>query len=294
MVEVKVQEKKDNYILLAIGGKMDLYSSPDFRKTMLEYIKKEQGIHFILDMKELSQIDSSGIGALLAVYTSCKKRQLQIVFYHFSDDVYRVLVLTRLENFFPIAKNREQAVALLKRNTANEKKESVVKQIKVDSSHPLHNTEGMTHKKFNIGLGDVRRLSSLIAQKAPLEFQEYSIFEQQISELIKNAVKHGNNCDKNKSLNLWYSFSAASAHLIVKDEGPGFKDVEKWNQFYQKKIEYYRKKDFEKMMDYLQFRTQNSDENDGGNALFAAIEYWNQGLIFSDEKNCVAVKRIFY
>ena len=51
--------------------------------------------------------------------------------------------------------------------------------------------------------------------------------------------------------------------------------------------------DYEKMLGYLAFKTENSDETDGGNALFAAVEYWNVGMVYNKKKNAVAVKRIF-
>ena len=37
----------------------------------------------------------------------------------------------------------------------------------------------------------------------------------------------------------------------------------------------------------------SSDEEDGGNSLIAALEYWNGGMIFNDTKNKVGVVRWF-
>jgi serine/threonine-protein kinase RsbW len=47
------------------------------------------------------------------------------------------------------------------------------------------------------------------------------------------------------------------------------------------------------MMDYLSYRTEDSTPDDGGNALFAAMEYWNGGYILNNNKNAVALKRVF-
>ena len=49
----------------------------------------------------------------------------------------------------------------------------------------------------------------------PTEIRELNLLEQQISEVIKNAVKHGNRCDMNKKVTVWYSFSPAHAHLLL-------------------------------------------------------------------------------
>jgi len=133
----------------------------------------------------------------------------------------------------------------------------------------------------------------LIVQSAPTEIRELNLLEQQISEVIKNAVKHGNRCDMNKKVTVWYSFSPAHAHLIVQDEGEGFKNLEEWNEFNRKRIECLRTQNFEDLANYVSFRTAASDEHDGGNALFAAVEYWNGGFVFNGKRNAVAMLKKF-
>ena len=83
------------------------------------------------------------------------------------------------------------------------------------------------------------------------------------------------------------------AHLIIEDEGEGFKDLEKWNEFNKKRNFFFKNKNFEEMASYVSFRTDESDESDGGNALFAAVEYWNSGIVFNNKKNCLAVQKTF-
>ena len=36
-----------------------------------------------------------------------------------------------------------------------------------------------------------------------------------------------------------------------------------------------------------------SDDNDGGNALFAALEYWNGGFVFGDKRNSIAMQKLY-
>jgi hypothetical protein len=47
------------------------------------------------------------------------------------------------------------------------------------------------------------------------------------------------------------------------------------------------------MSKYVSYRTEKSDELDGGNALFAALEYWNGGLVFDEKRTSVAVHKVF-
>jgi hypothetical protein len=170
---------------------------------------------------------------------------------------------------------------------------SKAKQIEINGKSSLFDTSGMFYKEFPSDYRQVRFFSLLIVQKAPAEIKEINLLEQQISELIKNAVRHGNKNDPAKKIRVWASFSKDHAHLIVEDEGEGFQNLEDWNEFNQKRTECFEKQNFEELERYFSYRTPESTENDGGNALFAAVEYWNGGVVFNDKRNAVAVYKSF-
>jgi len=168
-----------------------------------------------------------------------------------------------------------------------------VKEIRVDENSPLFDKMEMLHKEFPSDYRQIRYFTLLIVQMAPPDIKEINLLEQQISEIIKNAVKHGNKCNPEKKVKVWYSFSPEHAHLIVEDEGEGFKDLEKWNEFNQKRQACLTEQNFEALSDFVSFKTKQSDDNDGGNALFAALEYWNGGFVFNQKGNCVAMLKRF-
>ncbi len=163
------------------------------------------------------------------------------------------------------------------------------KELRSDDNDPLFDTSNMLYKEFPSDFRQIRYFTLLIVQSAPLEIKEINLLEQQISEVIKNAVKHGNRCDINKKVKIWYSFSPTHAHIIVQDEGEGFKDLERWNEFNRKRIDALRNADFESLANYVSFRSKESDDQDGGNALFAALEYWNGGFVYNGKRNAVAM-----
>jgi len=165
------------------------------------------------------------------------------------------------------------------------------KQIIIDEGHPLFVKENMYYREFSSDYRLVRYYSRIIIQKAPSTIKDYNLMEQQISEIIKNAIRHGNRKDRNKKIMVWYNFSDDGARLIVEDEGEGFQELEKWNAFHRKKDEYFYSGDFEKMADYVSFRGEGSSDDDGGNALFAAVEYWDMGVVFNNRRNAMAVGR---
>ncbi len=167
------------------------------------------------------------------------------------------------------------------------------KQIQIDGKSPLFSKAGMFHKTFPSDFRQIRYFTLMVVQKAPTEIREINLLEQQISELIKNAVKHGNKSDPKKSIHVWFQFTEESARLIVQDQGAGFTRLEEWNEFNRKRTECFQKQDFEEMANYVSFITRDSDEHDSGNALFAALEYWDGGVVFTEARNCVAVARSF-
>ena len=166
-------------------------------------------------------------------------------------------------------------------------------ELVADGSHALFDTGGMLYREFPSDFRQIRYNTLLIDKKAPPEIQEINLLEQQLSELIKNAVKHGNRCDPAKRVRVWYRFEIDSARAIVEDEGSGFTDLEAWNEFNRRRLECLRSRDFGALAEYVSFRTGESDEEDGGNAMFAALEYWNRGVVFNDRRNGVAVMKAF-
>lgn len=167
------------------------------------------------------------------------------------------------------------------------------KELRSDENDSLFDKTNMLYKEFPSDFRQIRYFTLLIVQSAPLEIKEINLLEQQISEVIKNAVKHGNECDINKKVRVWYSFSATHAHLIVEDEGEGFQDLEKWNEFNRKRLECLHNQNFEELAEFVSFRTPKSDAHDGGNALFAALEYWNGGFVYNKKRNGVAMLKKF-
>jgi serine/threonine-protein kinase RsbW len=168
-----------------------------------------------------------------------------------------------------------------------------IRDIRVDEQSPLFNKKGMFYKEFPSDFRQIRYFTLLIVQKAPPEIREINLLEQQVSEILKNAIKHGNKRDINKKVKVWFTFDDSFARLIAEDEGEGFQDLEKWNEFHRIRTRCFLDQDFEKMEKYISYRTIHSDEHDGGNALFAAVEYWDGGIVFNKKRNRIALLKTF-
>ncbi len=168
-----------------------------------------------------------------------------------------------------------------------------IKELRADGNSELFDKSNMLYKEFPSDYRQIRYFTLLIVQSAPPEIKELNLLEQQISEIIKNAVKHGNRSDQTKKVRVWYRFSPEEARLIVEDEGEGFQELEKWNEFNRKRLQCLYEQNFEQLGDFVSFRTARSDDYDGGNALFAALEYWNAGFVYNSARNGVAMRKTY-
>jgi hypothetical protein len=166
-------------------------------------------------------------------------------------------------------------------------------EIRVDGASPLFDKTGLNYQEFPSDYSRIRFYAMLLVKPAPLGGREASLLEQQISEIIKNAIKHGNKNDVKKKVRIWHRVTPDMAHLIIEDEGEGFTELDKWNDFNRKRFRQVRERNYDELGKYVSFRGSASDESDGGNALFAAVEYWNAGLVFNEKRNAVAMKKLF-
>jgi hypothetical protein len=165
-------------------------------------------------------------------------------------------------------------------------------EIQINGDSPLFDRTNMHFREFASDYRRIRYYTMLIIRSAPTKIREFNLLEQQVSEIIKNGIRHGNKNDPEKKIRVWYLFNQHIARLIVEDEGEGFRDLERWNEFNRRRLECIKNQRFDELVRYISFRTESHKE-DGGNALFASLEYWNAGFIFNEKRNAVAMKKIF-
>ncbi len=164
--------------------------------------------------------------------------------------------------------------------------------IVLSDDHEVFKVDKMNYIEFRSDINRLREYAMFIVKDAPEHYKEANLLEQQICELIKNAIRHGNKNDINKKVKVWYSFENR-VKVIVVDEGEGFKEVDDWNNFNLARTISIFKQDFENIMNFISWRGRNVNEMDGGNALFAAIEYWNGGIYFNEKGNKVCAIKYF-
>ncbi|MBN2874228.1 MAG: ATP-binding protein [Spirochaetales bacterium] len=166
----------------------------------------------------------------------------------------------------------------------------IVRKLIVDERNELFDAQGMKYAEFPSEYARIREFSSALLEECPERFREGTLLEQQVSEIIKNAVKHGNKSDPAKRVRVWYDLRRR-VRLIVEDEGEGFLELDDWNAFLVRRQTALHNQDFDEFLQLASWKGKNSTPDDGGNSLIAALEYWNGGMVFNAARNKVGVVR---
>lgn len=168
----------------------------------------------------------------------------------------------------------------------------IIRKMIVDDNNELFDAQGMKYIELPSDYSRIREYAAQILRDCPDEFREGRLLEQQLSEIIKNGIKHGNKCQPDKTLRVWYDLRKR-ARFIVEDEGEGFTLLEQWNDFFRRRQTALFNQDFDAFLKLASFRGPLSTDDDGGNSLIAALEYWNGGMIYNKKRNRVGVVRWF-
>lgn len=95
-----------DFDILELSGEIDLHYSPDLREQILSSLK--DGKPLLIDMEEVSYIDSSGIASLVEGFQTAKSAKLAYGLLNISSPALQVLTLTRLDRVFTLFDNVEQ------------------------------------------------------------------------------------------------------------------------------------------------------------------------------------------
>jgi anti-sigma B factor antagonist len=94
--------------IVDVAGDIDMATSPNFRKALLDSLKKASRL--IVNLKEVQYVDSSGIASLVEVLKAAQGTGRRLVLVGLNDAVREVLRLTRLSKIFEIRDTEEEAL----------------------------------------------------------------------------------------------------------------------------------------------------------------------------------------
>ena len=94
--------------IVDVAGEIDMSTSPSFRKTLLDSLKK--ATRLAVNLSEVRYVDSSGIASLVEVLKAARNTEKRLVLFGLNEPVHEVLQLTRLGKIFEIRKTEEEAL----------------------------------------------------------------------------------------------------------------------------------------------------------------------------------------
>lgn len=107
------EELIDKVLLLSLQG--DLIGGED-TSAILErvqfYIEKNI-IKCIVDISDVRYINSSGIGLLITILTKVRNKEGELILINPSEQVKKLLIITKLNAIFSVLKTREEAIKRL-------------------------------------------------------------------------------------------------------------------------------------------------------------------------------------
>jgi anti-sigma B factor antagonist len=96
-------------LVVALEGEIDLEQAGSVRRALLDSLK--QGKDVLVDLSQVSYIDSSGIASLVEGLQVARKQKLDLALVAVSQKVRRVLELARLDKVFAIHADLAAATA---------------------------------------------------------------------------------------------------------------------------------------------------------------------------------------
>ncbi|MBN1897565.1 MAG: STAS domain-containing protein [Spirochaetes bacterium] len=100
---------KDQFVILAISGSLDLNNIKPVKEIFEDEIKKGTK-YVVIDMKELAYIDSSGIGSFIGLMSKLRQIGGQVILMNMSPEIERIFSMTKLLAFFKVFKTEQDFI----------------------------------------------------------------------------------------------------------------------------------------------------------------------------------------
>ncbi len=112
---MRVEESVHNGIgILSIIGNLAVEEAAELKKLTLPYLEENKFTGLIWNLKNVSYIDSSGIGLIVSFFKSLKNLNKKFALADLNPKNREMLNISKLDRFLVIAKNNESALEILK------------------------------------------------------------------------------------------------------------------------------------------------------------------------------------
>ena len=112
LLDVRLEGVGDHGGLVALAGELDLSTIPKLEGTLLDQVRTQPAV--ILDLTQLTFIDSSGIGILIEAFLAANGGSMYTVVADGSQ-VERVFTIAGITSALPVFSSRDDAIDALPR-----------------------------------------------------------------------------------------------------------------------------------------------------------------------------------
>ena len=97
--------------VISLTGKITIGSGDVMLRQLINENLEQNHKKLLLDLRGVNSMDSSGIGEMVASYTSAKNRDAQLKLMNLSPKINDILQVTQLITVFDVFDNEEEAIA---------------------------------------------------------------------------------------------------------------------------------------------------------------------------------------
>ncbi|MEH6904629.1 anti-sigma factor antagonist [Neobacillus drentensis] len=106
-MDIKVDKQHSNgKTFVFVAGEIDAYTAPKLREELLP-LAEEQNQSLIVSLKDVSYIDSTGLGVFIGLFKLIMKNDGELKLVDLSDRLERLFQITGLSNIIDISTNSE-------------------------------------------------------------------------------------------------------------------------------------------------------------------------------------------
>ncbi|WP_078380106.1 anti-sigma F factor antagonist [Sutcliffiella halmapala] len=106
-------EVKQNVLCVRLAGELDHHTAENLREQASTIIQKQQITHIILNLEQLSFMDSSGLGVILGRYKQIKNNGGEMVVCSISPAVKRLFEMSGLFKIIRLEESEKNALQKL-------------------------------------------------------------------------------------------------------------------------------------------------------------------------------------
>ena len=106
-----VSRKVDSVRVIKINGRLDPGDGPDRLAEMVQQFIAEDEIEFLLNLRGVTYISSTGVGSLIKSYRSVLKQKGHVKLLSPSQSVMNILAISKLDGVFEIFTDETSALS---------------------------------------------------------------------------------------------------------------------------------------------------------------------------------------